>query len=352
MAKIFKRGRMAAIAAAPVLLLLLSGAQAFAEQNSQQINLGMTGSILNSGTQIYTNSGGDVVAASILGNQIALSGAKLDFDVNAIVIGIKASGSANIHLEASTTTSDGKTVPVKMEGSIKIQSMLSAEPFPLGCGQPGTVPAAPCTSVVPGFYLGTGTFTTSVGKSTQHVTLPVALESAFLNPFGAPIVLASSDGGAANPSILIITTYDKANIVWTGVQLGGSVSGTGSNSAKGSFLLTTSATENLMAGTEKEVGTWVFSQMTPSSLNAKGNFSGNSTLPAGGPGSDCSFLTGIPGTCTITGFHSTGQFTTRTDSNQALNGKYVTNWGSPAVVFSSSATATLGQQQGEGHEGD
>jgi len=334
---------MVTLVALPLLLLMMSGTQAFAATAAtQQVTLGMSGQISNAGSQVYYNSGGSLAAAFILGNAIDVSSAHVSFNIIATVTGIRASGFAFLHLDGSTMPTSGPAQPVEVDALVTISSMLSAEPFPLGCGEPGTVPAAPCTSAVPGFYLGSAQTTISVGKATQHVNLPVALESAFLNPFGAPILFTSSE--SATPAIFLVTTYNHANIIWHGVKLAGSVAGTGSTKATGQFVLTTDAQEDLFAGTEHEYGgSWTFLDMAPSSLNAQGSFSGSSTIPPPGPGSDCSSLTGVPGTCSLTGFVSKGEFDTRTTSHANLDGSYVTTWAVPALTFTSAVSASLSQ---------
>jgi hypothetical protein len=165
--------------------------------------------------------------------------------------------------------------------TITIDGAIPAESFPLGC--------TTCTSQVPGFFLGTG----ALGGWD--------LESAFLNPFGGPVVWASSDGS------VLVFSYTAATIDWQNVQTSGSLTGTlgGATSVSGLFTETTSAHEDLFAGTETESGTLTFLGMTPSYLDASGAYSGSSTIPTYNK-IDCSGLIGIPGTCTETGFSSLG----------------------------------------------
>ena len=106
--------------------------------------------------------------------------------------------------------------------------------------------------------------------------------------------------------------------------------------------MTSGELENLVTGSAIDAGTISFSSMTPSSLDAKGFYVGSSTIPTTGT-SDCSASTGIPGTCTETGFQSTGHFTM-----SGISGSYNTTWGVPALGFSSAVNATVGQSWNSG----
>jgi hypothetical protein len=226
------------------------------------------------------------------------------------------------------------------------------------------------------------------------VTLPISLESPFLNPFGNAIIIASTD---SPNSILIVTTYQEAKVTYEDAQAssetpGGTLSGTLDQTpvSTGSVTLTTRAVEDLFAGTETESGTVTFSGMTPSILDASGRYSGSSIIPGSSTnpcettyGFPCTFdcttflplflgdlsldLSKLPstGACTITGFISSGSFTMSTgdndqgqgnnqDNHVSIKGNYMTVWDIPSVTFGleipiamgggSTITATVGSE--------
>jgi hypothetical protein len=167
------------------------------------------------------------------------------------------------------------------------------------------------------------------------------IESPYFNPWGAPIVLASTDN-----SIVIAATYTKGSILWAGTTLAGTIVGTlGTAAASGTFSMTNTEYENLVAGTASDAGSISYSSMTPSSLNAKGHYTGTSTIPTAGA-LDCSAATGIPGTCSWTGFQSGGRFTFTSNGDAAITGTYSTAWGTPALSFVSTVSATVSQNGG------
>jgi hypothetical protein len=215
-----------------------------------------------------------------------------------------------------------------LAGSVPIIASTPAESFPVGC-------SVACNSVVPAFYLGEGIFNVTVTSSWQTL-LPMALESAFLNPFGGPIIWVSED---ANSSIVLVSTYSAAAIDWQGVRSGGTISGTlGPTPVSGLFNLTSAAHEDLFAGTETETGTMTFYGVTPSGLDASGPYSGNSTIPTTGT-IDCSALTGFPDTCTETGFSSAGSFDLD-PVTVLVQGTYKLDWAVPALTFNGTAVGT------------
>jgi hypothetical protein len=167
------------------------------------------------------------------------------------------------------------------------------------------------------------------------MTLPMQFESAFLNPFGGPIFLASSGG-----EIFVVSTYSEARVTWTGTQLGGAVAGSlAGNPVAGSFGMTVNAVEDLKNGVEEDQGTIAFLGMSDPSLNAAGQFEGSSIIPAG---SDCSAAFGLPpGTCQLTGFSSQGEFSQSAALGGSIHGEYSTQWTVPAVAFTSTVSATL-----------
>jgi len=322
------RSGKALFVAVPLALLLLLAfiPAAHATPPPNELDLTITGSIDSVSQQTYTQSGGVVVSAYILGEPVDTSTAVFTESLSASVAadGLTTTGTATFSLsgnflDTGTSFTIGDT--------ITIDGAIPAESFPLGC--------TTCTSQVPGFFVGTG----ALGGWD--------LESAFLNPFGGPVVWASTDG-----SVVIVFSYTAATIDWQNVQSTGSLSGTlGATLVSGSFTETTNAHEDLRAGTETESGTLTFLGMTPScvpldatcvSLDASGPYSGTSTIPSSST-VDCSAPTGLPeGTCTETGFNSIGEFTL--DPGTLITGTYgPLAWAVPALSFSGPATATVSQ---------
>ncbi len=79
-------------------------------------------------------------------------------------------------------------------------------------------------------------------------------ESAYLNPFGKPLFIATIDSstGAPNGFLSIVATYKSQTNEWGGVQVGGTISDRGG--VVGSFALTSSLVEHLLSGTEDDTG--------------------------------------------------------------------------------------------------
>jgi hypothetical protein len=341
MSNIHTLGRTASAAVPLALLLLLAFVPtAHATMPPNQLNVTFTGSIDSSGQQAYTESGGALLFASILGESVDSSTAVFAERASASVDGLATSGSAAFSL--SGVMANGSSFSIR--GPIGIAGAIPAEAFPLSCWDQVTLPLpASCTSQVPAFYVGSGTFDVKVTHSWQ-VSQEMDMESAFLNPFGGPIVWGSIDPSTGFPDagsdILLVFTYSAAAINWQDVQTGGSINGTlGTTPVSGSFTQTTSAHENLFAGTETESGTLTWTGMTPSSLDVSGAFSGSSTIPTANE-IDCSATIGIPGTCTETGFSSMGNYSL-SSSVTRIRGTYDLTWAVPALSFSGPSTATV-----------
>ena len=193
-----------------------------------------------------------------------------------------------------------------------------------------------CTSAIPAVFTGTASVTVTEGKNVvSQLSLPMSFESAFLNPFGGPIVMAS-DGR----EIFVIATYTQARVTWTGIQLGGVASGhLAGNPVSGMFAMNVAATEDLRGGYELDSGTITFFGMSDASLNATGSFNGRSTIP---PGVPCPTNDQLPpGTCQLTGFNSNGVFTQHAATGGSIVGKYSTVWIVPAVAFTAQVTASV-----------
>jgi len=328
---------LSAMSVATLLLVmpLLQPAHAVSSSDSQQLSLSMSGAIVNAGRYEYTQTGGQMVFASILG-QVLDPSSTIQFRVHVEASGLTVKGDSELTLTGET--SDG--VSVSVHDNVKITGMVPAETFPLGCTNG-------CNSAIAAFYLGDASLDIKVGNSHTHLTLPMSLESAFINPFGGPLILTTTDG--ANPSVFIVATYSAADIHWFGVQLAGAVSGTfNGEQVNGAFHMASVAKdEDLFAGTEAESGTITFTGMTIPALNVAGSNSGTSVIPSTGT-VDCSSYTGVPGTCTLTGFQSSGQFSVSQPTLE-IQGTYNTQWGSPppvapALTFQGSVTASVTQK--------
>jgi hypothetical protein len=353
--------KAAKVVVAIFLLLLLAGTSpVFAEDSHhdshQDISLTLSGAILDSGTQHYSHSGGELVAAMVGGNPILDQSAESHFSLHAVVSGLTVQGSAEFSLEYTDSTG----AHVKIHGSAPIGDMIPAEAFPLGCN-PAATPTD-CLSGIPGVFVGIASVTTHTcqvdiqsqgdgdhsqnggddsnnGDNSNTCTktsdiMAMDFESAFLNPFGGPILMSSIDG-----SFMIIASYDHARVTWDGIQMGGTVTGQLSGKpVTGTFAQVVSATEDLKAGHESERGTIAFAGMSDPTLNAAGKFSGRSTIPAG---VDCGLPMFPPGTCQITGFHSDGHFSQTNGSGERIKGEYDVEWTAPAVMFTGTVTATL-----------
>jgi hypothetical protein len=317
MRTMIRRTTLASIA----LLFLLGGTTAAFADTSQTLSATMVGGVSNLGTQIYSVSGGQVAFAAIGGQTVDPTSATIQYSLFVTQNHMSTWGYASVRFSGQTT--GGASVSVN--GQFNIRDIVPAAVLPVDC-------TTQCQSELPFFFVGTSSnVKMTIGTSTQTVAETLNIESPYFNPWGAPIVLASADN-----SIVIAATYTQGTIFWSGTQVGGAVFGTlGTAPAAGKFSMTTGELENLVKGTAYDAGTIQFTSMTPSSLNARGYYTGTSTIPTTGT-SDCSAATGIPGTCTETGFQSTGKFTMN-----GMSGAYSTTWGVPALGFSSSVTATV-----------
>jgi hypothetical protein len=294
------------------------------------VALTLNGAIADAGRHSYTSHGGQAIYASVLGQVMDLSTTTFSYKIHTEVDGAKVTGDASFELDGQTVGG----VSVSVRGNMPLNGMqpIPAEQFPVGC-------TADCNSEIVAFYLGVAHVHMFVGNTNQETEVPMSFESAFLNPFGGPIIIASLDNGA---TITVVSTYTEADIHWLDVELRGTIGGT-LNGARisGQFTITGMAKdENLLAGTESESGTMTFSGMNDPTLDLSGSYVGTSTIPTTGT-VDCSSLTGIPGTCTETGFYSQGSFSLGGDAT--LTGTYQTTWFVPALGFDGSATATLSE---------
>ena len=335
-----RRATFASIA----LLLLLGGAtSAFADQNgnhngqnghqdqSQPFSATMMGGVADLGTQYYYVDGGQVAFATLGGQAVDPTSATIRYSFFASQNGLSTTGFAKVQFSGETVSG----AAVSFSGTFTINGIVPAQQFPAGCTND-------CQSALPFFFVASSPgVEMAVGDSKQAVAETLQIESPYFNPWGAPIVIASGDG-----SFVVAATYTKGSILWAGTTLAGTIVGTlGNAAASGMFTMTNTEYENLVAGTASDSGSITYSSMTPSSLNAKGHYSGTSNIPTAGA-IDCSAATGIPGTCSYTGFQSAGSFTFNGKDNSGLTGTYSTTWGAPALSFVSTVSGAMPQGDG------
>jgi hypothetical protein len=323
-----------------VVPLLLSGAAvAFTPPSfaPSPLNLSLAGGINSVSSQNYILSQhGQADYASVQGQVLDPASLHVDYSLSAVVTGPGESvhGAASLHLTG--VTSHGQKV--LLQGKITILGIVVAEGFSDG-------------SAIPAAFTGVFTGYIGVGENVVRVSLPIALESPFINPFGAPIVVASLDSAG---SIVLVTGYQVGKIIYSHVQVLGESAGGSVGSipiTTGEGVLTTFAVEDLHSGIEFELGTIGFAGMTPSLLDSNGFYFGTSIIPGTNeclstygfspctfdctPELETSLGLSVPystGLCTITGFISSGTFFSH--GPQALIfGRYVTVWDIPAISF-------------------
>ena len=315
-----------------------------ANTSSQQLSLGLQGTISSAGSQAWHVSGGSLAGAQ-LGQEVVPPGANLRYSMSATVRGLSSSGS--FQLSMSGTTTDGQSVSFNAKG--QVVGMIPSICFPSYASPDANGNCQPTdTSAIPGFFEVAVTATETLGTTTTTTPLVLLIEAPIMNPWGAPIVITSTDG-----SVNIVATYTVGTITWSNVQLTGTLTGTyNGQSATGSFSQVANAVENLVTGNEYEFGTVALQGMSPSSLDAQGFYTGNSSVPTAGS-YDCSALAGLPeGTCTETGLTSTGSFMMMGQSSSSswsshgsvISGTYVVNWPAPSVTYSGTITATVKSQ--------
>jgi hypothetical protein len=391
----YSRKTAEGILAAFAVALLLGGNGAFA-QSSQSLSMSVVGTVVQSGDQHYYLHGNGLVSAQI-GTLSFGPSSKIDYTLTVDVAGQTAKGTA--HFQIGGHGDEDHNSPT-VTGNVKIIDMAS-EKIPFGCVDPA------CNSAIPVFFIGVATVSINAGhsdesKSQQPQTIQtgIMLESPYFNPFGSPLSIVSTDSPTA-PSVVIVTTYDKATIDWTNAGVSGTIAGTlGQATVSGTFNLVMHESEDLVAGKSIDKGAIAFTNMNPTTLNANGKFSGVSLIPnpATTEGkaacaleeqaslvltgavipctADCTNvfllygLPAIPGTCITTGYQSDGRFSltsgqqgqkqgdqsprSNDQSGQndhgsqglSIDGTYSTTWTSPALEFLSSSTAAVSSQHG------
>ena len=308
----------------------VSGSYSFAASNTKQtLSLSIqNGGIVNAGPQKWSMSGGILGAAYDTSTPV-LAGATwsaVNYSMTANVNGLSTSGTFHLHLYGTTAT--GQQIVVRVHTTIN-------ESIPAVCFPSYSITgmcAAGDTSEIPAYFIANGFLRIETGSTlSQKYPITLIIEDAALNPFGAPIVITSVDG-----SLLVVATYSHATTEWMGVQTAGTLTGTfGSTAVSGSFVQSIHTKENYVTGTAQDSGQIALVGMTPSSLDSTGHFQGTSVIPTTGT-IDCS-PPGLPGTCTETGYSSTGTFTLDPSGFQ-LSGNYAVQWPAPSIVFGGTIT--------------
>ncbi|HKT21463.1 MAG TPA: hypothetical protein VJR06_02400 [Nitrososphaerales archaeon] len=305
----------AALASAAVLFLLSSSAAVFADP-PQTLSLDMpAGGVTNLGVQTYNVAGGQVVYAAVNGAPLD-PGANLQYSYTATQNAFSTSGQGSMTL---TGTSGGS--PVSVTGTFTFDSISAL--------------AVIGNSELPGFFVSSApSITINDGGIVQTLAQPLVAESPYINPFGAPIVLSSMDG----VTLIVVARFSTGTINWQGTSIQGAVTGQSGPSREGlvtgTVILTGNEAEDLVAGTATDQGSITFTGMSQRGLNAVGTYTGSDIIPTTGA-IDCSAYTGVTGTCTETGFTSTGTF-----SAGQIKGGYSTQWSVPALGFYSTINAT------------
>ena len=254
--------------------------------------------------------------------------------MTANINGLSASGTFSLHFNGTTTS--GNMIKVGILATVV--GAIPAVCFP-SYSVTGTCSSGD-TSEIPAYFIASGYVRVhETGDAATKTPITLIIEDAALNPFGAPIVISSTDG-----SLLVVATYDHAQTVWQGVQTGGNLSGTlGSTAVSGSFVQTIHTDEDYVAGTATDSGQISLVGMTPKSLDSNGQFRGTSTIPTTGT-IDCS-PPGLSGTCTETGYASTGTFHLD-PSGVSFTGNYNVQWPAPSIVFGGTITAQVPTSSG------
>jgi hypothetical protein len=309
-----------------------AGSYSFAASSKNSLNLNIqNGGIINAGPQKWTMSGGVLGAALDTASPVlaAATWTSVSYSMSANVNGLTSSGTFGLHLLG--TTAAGQRIAVRVHTTIN-------ESIPAVCFPSYSVTgvcATGDTSEIPAYFIANGYLRIETGTNlSPKYEVTLVIEDAALNPFGAPIVITSMDG-----SFLVVATYSHAKTVWQGVQTGGTLTGTlGSTPVTGSFIQNIRTVEDYVTGNSTDSGQISLVGMTPSYLDAKGHFQGTSTIPTTGM-VDCS-PPGLPGTCTETGYSSTGTFSM--DPNGVrLSGNYAVMWPEPSITFGGNITAKV-----------
>lgn len=335
-----KTKKTATLATLSVITALALFSPAALAASSAPVNMNAGGIIFNAGNQTYSFSGGKVVAGEVLGNPIA-TGSSIGFHFSASVVGLSTSGTGHIAVPAAKAGGGHGAYVVAVE----IGSEVPAAVFPLGAD--GSSCVSGCTSQIPILFTGLAT----ISSAGHSVTVPIAIESPYWDPFGNPIVITSLDSSTA-PALYIVATYNQANIDWSQVMLTGQIGGTvGPEPVSGYYTTVTNSQENLFTGLEHDTGQMTFLGMSDQGMNGYGSLSGTTNIPPLGANSyDCTssyaLALGIEwpfgaGTCVLTGASSSGTVQMSMASGAKLTGSFTTSWSVPSLTTSTTFTASL-----------
>ncbi|MDG7007192.1 MAG: hypothetical protein JRN06_02975 [Nitrososphaerota archaeon] len=278
------------------------------------------GAITNAGNQQYVIMGGVAAKDGVVFSAPVPAGTHVQFRLQVSVVGLSTSGSGSLSVPSGGANGRGEAGVV----NIQITDAVAAQTFG--------------NSEMPLFFTGIATL------GGQGPSVPVMVESAYWNPFGGPIVIASADG----TSVFLVITYSVATIDWSGVEVDSVVAGTlGSTAVTGFTTNIANAHENLVTGVEQDSGQILFYGFTSvadgspiSQLAASGSYNGLTKFTSAG-GIDCSGAFGVP--CFLTGASSSGQFVMHSADGALINGKYATTWSVPSTFTSTTITATVTQ---------
>lgn len=289
---------------------------------SKPLAITLGGTVVGAGNQTYgIEQSGPTLEAVIDGSPLVST--HLVYTMNAEQLGLKTIGSAKIALSGAFANG----TRVVLTSNVLILGSVFHISLPFGCSA--------CTSEVPAAFSGVASDqVTTQGRSITRA-VGMVLESAYFDPFGDAITIASTDN-----SIVILTNYTGATIDWSGVVDAGVLKGTlGTTPISGDFVQIAQEHENLLAGTASDHGVIAFSNVvddssgTPLSfMDGQGTYAGTSFIPRAGS-SSC----GI--TCTETGFYDAGSF--QLSGGALVLGSYSTDWTVPALAFASSVTGVV-----------
>ena len=336
------------------MVLLASPTFAFSGHVQQPNSLSLTlqGVIANAGNQQYQLSGGKLASGAqsyLLGQP--LGSVSVQFNLAATVHGLQpvtGSGSLSVSSKGSKDHSSGykasSTAP-DFSAQISITDAIPAAIFPITLTSPTTystcdptVPGNNCNSEIPLFFTGIASVAAHDGQAASQI--PIAIESPYWSPFGGPILIVSLDSATA-PSIYLIVNYDSASITWSGVQLQGLVAGGTFGTEQitgGVYGQSVFSQENLVTGSEFDLGTITFASMSDPTIDGSGGFAGRTTFSSVG-GFDCAPEFAFPGipplpekpqTCTATGATSSGSFL-MVGQGSLMTGSYGTVWSVPSL---------------------
>ena len=302
----------------------------------QSLALGIAGGVMNAGTQQYLiQQSGHVVMGSFQSLEIDTTRPNhLKYNLDATVQGTSSSGYVDFRLSAFLF--GGGAIDILGNGSIV--GMMAAVCLP-NYDMPNSDGSCPNndTSAVPAMFIGMMSLEVTTGGLTNSMQgVPMLFESAYMNPFGGPIVLSTAD-----KSVQLVTTYNRATVDWSNVTDAGMVQGMlGSTPVSGTFLQIAQEHENLVNGKAQDRGVMMFSGMTTTSLDVSVTYAGSSSTPTS-EAQDCTALAQVP--CTSYGFQSSGHFRTSSSGQQSflIAGSYKTMWGIPAFSFTGTMTAVV-----------